>query len=52
MSGIEFLLDTNVVIGLLKGHTPALALAEANQLTSARQRSARSPVWNCWGIPN
>ena len=27
MSGIEFLLDTNVVIGLLKGSAPAVALA-------------------------
>lgn len=27
MSGIEFLLDTNVVIGLLKGHAPAVELA-------------------------
>ncbi len=28
MSGIEFLLDTNIVIGLLKGHGPAVDLAE------------------------
>lgn len=28
MSGIEYLLDTNVVIGLLKGDGPAIALAE------------------------
>lgn len=28
MSGINFLLDTNMVIGLLKGHTPAVTLAE------------------------
>lgn len=28
MSGIEFLLDSNMVIGLLKGHGPAVALAE------------------------
>jgi predicted nucleic acid-binding protein len=28
MSGIEFLLDTNMVIGLLKGHAAAIALAE------------------------
>lgn len=32
MSGIEFLLDTNMVIGLLKGHAPALALAENSGL--------------------
>lgn len=28
MSGTEYLLDTNLVIGLLKGHVPAIALAE------------------------
>ena len=28
MSGIEFLLDTNMVIGLLKGQAQAVALAE------------------------
>lgn len=28
MSGIEFLLDTNMVIGLLKGHMSAVTLAE------------------------
>ena len=28
MSGVEHLLDTNVVIGLLKGHEASLALAE------------------------
>lgn len=33
MSGIEFLLDTNMVIGLLKGHAPAIALAEQSELT-------------------
>lgn len=32
MSGIEFLLDTNMVIGLLKGYAPALALAENSGL--------------------
>ena len=32
MSGTECLLDTNVVIGLLKQHTPAIALIEAYQL--------------------
>ena len=33
MSGIEFLLDTNMVIGLLKGHAPAMALAEQSGFT-------------------
>ncbi len=27
MSGIEWLLDTNMVIGMLKGHDAAIALA-------------------------
>lgn len=33
MSGIEYLLDTNMVIGLLKNHAPAAALAENVGLT-------------------
>jgi predicted nucleic acid-binding protein len=33
MSGIKYLLDTNVVIGLLKGHVPAIALAEQSALS-------------------
>jgi hypothetical protein len=33
MNGIEWLLDTNMVIGLLKGHGPAIALAEQSGLT-------------------
>lgn len=32
MSGIKFLLDTNIVIGLLKAHPGALALAEQANL--------------------
>jgi len=32
MSGISYLLDTNVVIGLLQGHPPALVLRETKQL--------------------
>ncbi|MBX9834848.1 MAG: hypothetical protein K2X65_01570 [Burkholderiaceae bacterium] len=32
MSGIEWLLDTNMVIGLLKGYGPAIALAEQSGL--------------------
>ena len=32
MSGIEWLLDTNMVIGLLKGHAPAISLAEQSGL--------------------
>lgn len=33
MSGIKFLLDTNVVIGLLKGYSPATEIAEQAGLT-------------------
>ena len=33
MSGTEYLLDTNVVIGLLKGYGPAIALAEQSALS-------------------
>lgn len=33
MSGIEYLLDTNMVIGLLKAHAPAVTLAEDAGLT-------------------
>jgi predicted nucleic acid-binding protein len=32
MSGIKYLLDTNVVIGLLKQHTAAIALTETHPL--------------------
>jgi predicted nucleic acid-binding protein len=42
MSGIEFLLDTNMVIGLLKGHAPAMALAEQNDF--ALDKSAVSQI--------
>ncbi len=33
MSGTKYLLDTNMVIGLLKGHAPAIALAAQAGLT-------------------
>lgn len=33
MTGIEHLLDTNVVIGLLKGHEPAVELARGAALS-------------------
>ena len=36
MSGIEFLLDTNMVIGLLKGAEPAVHLARNAGVTLAR----------------
>lgn len=36
MNGIDWLLDTNMVIGLLKGHAPAIALAEQSGLVLSR----------------
>lgn len=42
MSGIKYLLDTNVVIGLLKAHGPAIALAE--QAALVLEQSAVSQI--------
>jgi predicted nucleic acid-binding protein len=42
MSGIEYLLDTNVVLGLLKGHPPAVALVQRSGMSL--QRSAVSQI--------
>ena len=36
MSGTDFLLDSNVLIGLLNGHAPALELLEQHRATPAR----------------
>lgn len=36
MSGVEFLLDTNIVIGLLKGYEPAVSVAEASRMELGR----------------
>lgn len=33
MTGIKFLLDTNLVIGVLKGHPDAIALLNTEQLS-------------------
>lgn len=33
MSGVEYLLDTNVLIGLLKQHAPAIALLDQHAVT-------------------
>jgi hypothetical protein len=33
MTGIKFLLDTNLVIGVLKGHPGAIALLNTEQLS-------------------
>lgn len=42
MSGIDWLLDTNLVIGLLKGHAAAMALAGERKL--ALERAAVSQI--------
>jgi hypothetical protein len=42
MSGVEFLLDTTMVIGLLKGHAAAVALAEESGF--ALEKSAVSQI--------
>lgn len=36
MSGADFLLDSNVLIGLLNGHAPALQLLKQHQATPTR----------------
>lgn len=51
MIGTDFLLDTNVVIGLLKGHAPAVALAEAAKLTLARTAVSQITRMELLGFP-
>ncbi len=36
MSGADFLLDSNILIGLLNGHAPALGLLKQHQATPTR----------------
>ena len=52
MSGIEFLLDTNMVIGLLKGHAPALALAEQGGLALEKAAVSQITRMELLGYPN
>jgi predicted nucleic acid-binding protein len=51
MSGIEFLLDTNVVIGLLKGHAPAIALAEQQGLQLEKSTVSQITRMELLGYP-
>ena len=52
MSGIEFLLDTNMVIGLLKGHAPALLLAEESGLALEKAAVSQITRMELLGYPN
>lgn len=52
MSGTEVLLDTNVVIGLLKGHAPAVALAEAAKLRLDRAAVSQITRMELLGFPS
>ena len=51
MSGTEFLLDTNMVIGLLKGYGPALALAEHSGLTLEKAAVSQITRMELLGYP-
>jgi predicted nucleic acid-binding protein len=51
MSGIEFLLDTNIVIGLLKGHAPAIALAEEAGLSLDKAAVSQISRMELLGFP-
>ncbi len=51
MSGIEFLLDTNVVIGLLKSHPPAVALVEQAGMTLERAAISQITRMELLGYP-
>ena len=51
MSGIEFLLNTNVVIGLLKGAEPAVHLARIAGVTLARSGVSQITRMELLGFP-
>ena len=51
MSGIEWLLDTNMVIGLLKGHDAAIKLAEARGLALDRAAVSQITRMELLGFP-
>jgi hypothetical protein len=51
MSGIEYLLDTNIVIGLLKGHAPAIALAEEAGLSLDKAAVSQISRMELLGFP-
>ena len=51
MSGIDHLLDTNMVIGLLKGHVPAIAVAEAAGLVLDKAAVSQITRMELLGFP-
>ena len=51
MSGIEFLLDANLVIGLLKGHMPAVTLAEQSSFALDETAVSQSTRMELLGYP-
>lgn len=51
MSGIEFLLDTNMVIGLLKGQAAAIALAEQSGMTLHKSAISQITRMELLGYP-
>ncbi len=51
MSGIEFLLDTNAVIGLLKGHEATTALAEQTGLQLSKAAVSQITRMELLGYP-
>lgn len=51
MNGIEWLLDTNMVIGLLKAHAPAVALAEERGLELSRAAASQITRMELLGFP-
>lgn len=51
MSGPEWLIDTNVVIGLLKGHEPAIRLAENVKLDLTRAVVSQITRMELLGFP-
>ena len=50
-NGIDHLLDTNVVIGLLKGHAPAVALAQSAGLALDRAAVSQITRMDLLGFP-
>ncbi len=52
MSEIEFLLDTNMVIGLLKGHAAAITLAEQSGFTLDKSAVNQITRMELLGYPN
>lgn len=51
MSGIKYLLDTNIVIGLLKAHGPAISVAEQAALVLAEAAVSQITRMELLGYP-